>query len=47
MKSEMVGGRKVLRAWQFYNGRQKNGYGREMSVISRVTTSLARDGLKE
>ena len=43
----MVGGTKLLRAWQLWNGRKENGYGREMSITLRVTTSLARERLKE
>jgi len=33
--------------WQFWIGSRENGYGREISITLRVTTSLAKKRLKE
>ena len=38
---------RVLRVWKFWNGKRENGFGKERLVTSRVTTSLAREELKE
>ena len=37
----------VLRVWKFLNGKRENRFGKERLVTSGVTTSLAREELKE